>query len=514
MFVLVTRTFEFSSLSASDTRAIRVNTNDYEKSVCWACIADRSENERTLEEERERERDRLIVLIIIVSRKCHEVCIVSKVGFLCRACSQFRTVVRALVFNCNAPSRLATAHTDDAMTLHWWMHWFWVTAQFLVILGNPVPSSTAEPRGGQVEDRLSTESTSEIAATEAERPDPRQSFRVAKAIGLQPPTNAAVTLDRQPSTVSTPMEVGASVIETSTSPMEDYHGGNASNAVNVDTAKSFTPQFHADGADRVRNPATKKDSKITWILTTNKTGGRSKYEQEVKVDENGNRNASADQVEDLTVLPLQEEVSRIRLVLNKTKSSSLLSSSSSSFSLSAGSSGVRTFNRSDDVEINGEFIEPQLFATAASILEVGVSESTRSSRARNAFPEDIPRNQVQENQLPDYNESSSENSKQEGGSRSTVDIAAITGSCLATVVLLSTMGSLGFIMYRRRYLNPPQTLNSDKCSNPDSSGYIDDSTIRDNSEEMYSLDNDSFLNSLEAMTIQNYWTDSVKHTKL
>lgn len=38
--------------------------------------------------------------------------------------------------------------------------------------------------------------------------------------------------------------------------------------------------------------------------------------------------------------------------------------------------------------------------------------------------------------------------------------------------------------------------------------------LQDNSEEMYSLDNDSFLNSLEAMTIQNYWTDSVKHTKL
>jgi hypothetical protein len=38
--------------------------------------------------------------------------------------------------------------------------------------------------------------------------------------------------------------------------------------------------------------------------------------------------------------------------------------------------------------------------------------------------------------------------------------------------------------------------------------------LQENSEEMYSLDNDSFLNSLEAMTIQNYWTDHVKHTKL
>lgn len=77
-----------------------------------------------------------------------------------------------------------------------------------------------------------------------------------------------------------------------------------------------------------------------------------------------------------------------------------------------------------------------------------MSESTRSSRARSAFPKDFQRDQVQEDQLTDYNESNSENSKQEGGSRSTVDIAAITGSCLATVVLLSTMGSLGFIMYR------------------------------------------------------------------
>lgn len=67
----------------------------------------------------------------------------------------------------------------------------------------------------------------------------------------------------------------------------------------------------------------------------------------------------------------------------------------------------------------------------------------------------------------------------------------------------------GVFLYRRRYNNKPQAL-----SEPDLSVYIDDSTIRDNSDEMYSLDNDSFLNSLEAMTIQNYWTDTVKHTKL
>ncbi|XP_072939350.1 uncharacterized protein [Epargyreus clarus] len=97
----------------------------------------------------------------------------------------------------------------------------------------------------------------------------------------------------------------------------------------------------------------------------------------------------------------------------------------------------------------------------------------------------------------------------EGG----MDTGAIAGISFAALVLTALAGSTAFVLYRRRYLNKPQTLN-DKCSNPDSSGYLDDSTIRDNSEEMYSLDNDSFLNSLEAMTIQNYWTDTVKHTKL
>ncbi|CAH2102114.1 unnamed protein product [Euphydryas editha] len=94
-----------------------------------------------------------------------------------------------------------------------------------------------------------------------------------------------------------------------------------------------------------------------------------------------------------------------------------------------------------------------------------------------------------------------------------MDTGAIAGISFAALVLAALAGSTAFVLYRRRYLNKPQTLN-DKCSNPDSSGYLDDSTIRDNSEEMYSLDNDSFLNSLEAMTIQNYWTDTVKHTKL
>ncbi|XP_065364328.1 uncharacterized membrane protein DDB_G0293934 isoform X2 [Calliphora vicina] len=92
-----------------------------------------------------------------------------------------------------------------------------------------------------------------------------------------------------------------------------------------------------------------------------------------------------------------------------------------------------------------------------------------------------------------------------------MDVGAISAICFTVFGICCTVGTVGIVLYRRRFLNKPQAL-----SEPDSSVYIDDSTMRvsDNSDEMYSLDNDSFLNSLEAMTIQNYWTDTVKHTKL
>ncbi|CAG9767974.1 unnamed protein product [Ceutorhynchus assimilis] len=91
--------------------------------------------------------------------------------------------------------------------------------------------------------------------------------------------------------------------------------------------------------------------------------------------------------------------------------------------------------------------------------------------------------------------------------------AGITGITLGCIVVVGVICGVSFFVYHNQGFNRPQVLN-DRCSNPDSSGYIDDASVRDNSEEMYSLDNDSFLNSLEAMTIQNYWTDTVKHTKL
>lgn len=56
---------------------------------------------------------------------------------------------------------------------------------------------------------------------------------------------------------------------------------------------------------------------------------------------------------------------------------------------------------------------------------------------------------------------------------------------------MNITGAVSFILYRRQYLNKPQTLN-DKCSNPDSSGYIDDSTLRVSAQDEHSKDQLTF----------------------
>lgn len=93
------------------------------------------------------------------------------------------------------------------------------------------------------------------------------------------------------------------------------------------------------------------------------------------------------------------------------------------------------------------------------------------------------------------------------------NVGIIIAIAVLVMIILGIIGGLSFFAYRHFAWNRPQTL-TDKFSNDESTGYIDDTAFRENSEEMYSLDNDSFLNSLEAMTIQNYWTDHVRHTKL
>lgn len=120
--------------------------------------------------------------------------------------------------------------------------------------------------------------------------------------------------------------------------------------------------------ERLRNPTTKKESKITWILTTSKSSGRSKYDQEERYNQSS-RNVNFDEVEDLTVLPLQENMTKAAdlSIPNRTRSTPLVSLSATGV---AGNTPIRTFNRSEDeVELDEEVAQTQHFATAASILE-------------------------------------------------------------------------------------------------------------------------------------------------
>lgn len=63
-------------------------------------------------------------------------------------------------------------------------------------------------------------------------------------------------------------------------------------------------------------------------------------------------------------------------------------------------------------------------------------------------------------------------------SQSNLSAAGITGITVGCIGIVGIVCGVSFIVYNRnRGLNRPQVLN-DRCSNPDSSGYIDDASIR------------------------------------
>lgn len=55
--------------------------------------------------------------------------------------------------------------------------------------------------------------------------------------------------------------------------------------------------------------------------------------------------------------------------------------------------------------------------------------------------------------------------------------AGITGITLGCIVIVGMICAISFFVYHNQGFNRPQVLN-DRCSNPDSSGYIDDASVR------------------------------------
>ncbi|CAL1301027.1 unnamed protein product [Larinioides sclopetarius] len=101
----------------------------------------------------------------------------------------------------------------------------------------------------------------------------------------------------------------------------------------------------------------------------------------------------------------------------------------------------------------------------------------------------------------------------------------IAGVVIGVLVCVTLLSSAVIYLLYRRYNGKCASVVEGKF-NSDNCGYLDDSLRssiylnnhielpKESSEEMSSLDNDSFLNSLETMTIQNYWADNSKNTKV
>ncbi|KAL7287539.1 hypothetical protein TKK_0018362 [Trichogramma kaykai] len=434
------------------------------------------------------------------------------------------------------------------MTLHWWMHWFWVTAQIVVCLSNPTmelpmettrtmsvladttavdPSVTTTPAATTptttttaatitttttANDTTSTgdptsdgNSTTTISPTDDALARLQQSYRINKATGLQNVTGDNATVSEKSETSTNSSMSGTSTEQPLQADATTSIYLDRFRPIEINTNRTVIIPASAENnrtvqePSRISNANTKKENKISWISVLNPPARPNREENSSDAAESISPSTTSSSYEILTVMPLQVNTNYSVVERNNNNNN------------------VRRNRTAEqllgDPRNTGEL---QAVATAASVFEAGYGDSTRLGRARGAFTSEFQREQVassREDSAKELIEPVSVSKNTVSSGRNITEIATITGSCLAVIVLLSSVGSVSFIMYRRKYLNPPQTLNSDKCSNPDSSGYIDDSTIRDNSEEMYSLDNDSFLNSLEAMTIQNYWTD-VKHTKL
>ncbi|GFU40945.1 uncharacterized protein NPIL_338571 [Nephila pilipes] len=102
---------------------------------------------------------------------------------------------------------------------------------------------------------------------------------------------------------------------------------------------------------------------------------------------------------------------------------------------------------------------------------------------------------------------------------------AVAGIVIGVLVCVTILSSAVIYLLYRKYNGKCASVVEGKF-NSDNCGYLDDSLRssiylnnhielpKESSEEMSSLDNDSFLNSLETMTIQNYWADNSKNTKV
>lgn len=275
-------------------------------------------------------------------------------------------------------------------------------------------------------------------------------MRIAKAINFyQPSMKGNVAVEPSESRPST----NASITIKNTQDNSKYHNNDSIDPYTFipdeRTTNFWSGQTEIQKEEliddfRIKNDKIyqkRKDTRITWILTTSRPLIRQNHEEK-----SGDLfpNLSTTEKKDLTVLPLRLEERRIKFVVNRTQ----ITTGDNNETLFS----TRISNSSEDIEIDQELAEPRVSSVTRVPL---LADSSQLSRARNVFVSDFRIDRAQDRSSQDNIEEidSEKNIDSISIQSATFDIAVITGSCLAMVVFLSAMVSFGFIMYRFVIIN-------------------------------------------------------------
>lgn len=208
---------------------------------------------------------------------------------------------------------------------------------------------------------------------------------------------------------------------------------------------------------------TRQDTRILWIIptTTSHPTRRRSYDVEKSnkkiIIKNLTINKSNDDDDDdggddLSVLPIRLEETELKVVVNTSR---VINGDSDTLSFSS-----QTVNRSEDIEIESPRILSQ--TSSSPVLQASIEEYTRERLNRARLSSDFKniRNEGRSfigesldriDDIDDTVRGESEligNYQNNNNRFTTLDIAAIAGSFLAMAVLISSMASFGFLMYR------------------------------------------------------------------
>jgi len=178
--------------------------------------------------------------------------------------------------------------------------------------------------------------------------------------------------------------------------------------------------------------------------------------------------------------------------------------------LNVGNSNLNTEYLEEYDDLAGPYISEELVSQTKALNRNLVSKTISIDNSLNEQSENISKTELLDS----------------GAGPTSVSISSIVGLGLGSVMFLLILSVLSAtLLYKRQYLRKAESMDKSFVSCDSYSGsYADSETFnsisyadcagieiaKDNSsEELYNLDNDSFLNSLEAISFPEYWTDKL-----